>query len=174
MIPRGQRYNLDHIVPKALFTKVAADRKNEFGQDWNCQPMHEACNSSKGFQWREWPKFGCKCHYLQVLDGGLHICTRGKAHQGSHLLLADVVSDFAESPDRVDARVVPGSHKDPTGRRIAGYVEGRFGFVLLGIHARQVEMFNLEEQGRVGLPAPKYIYRDEQGRVTPVRLGGSR
>ena len=132
MIPRGQRYNLDHIVPKSLFTKVAPDRKNEFEQDWNYQPMHEACNSRKGFQWHEWPKFGCKCHYLQVQDRGLQICTRGKVRQGSHLLLADVVSDFAESPDRVDARVVPGFHKDPTGRRIAGYVEGSIRFRAAG------------------------------------------
>ena len=65
----GQNYNRDHIIPRSLFRKVSRGRENEFEQDWNCQPMHEDCNSSKSFQLDGWPRFGCECHYLQVVEG---------------------------------------------------------------------------------------------------------
>ena len=167
-ILQGQRYNRDHIIPRAMFSKVAKGRENEFEQDWNCQPMHEACNSSKSFQLDDWPRFNCQCHYLQVVEQDLYIFTKGKVGNGSHKLLADVVSDFPESPDRVDARVVVGFHKNTKGQQLAGYAKDRFGYVLPGIHARQIEMFNLQEQARAELPTPKHIYLDEQGHVTPV------
>lgn len=176
VIPSGQRHSLDHIVPKSLFAKVAAGRQSEFEQDWNYQPMHEECNSDKGFQWHEWPRFACTCHYLQVLDGDLWIFTKGKVGHGRHLLLADVVSAFAESPERVDAKFIPGQHINTKGEHLFGYRTDRYGFVIPGIHARRVEMFNLEQQARVGLPTPNRIYLDEQGRVTPLdyasRSGG--
>ena len=164
-ITDGEPYNRDHIIPRSLFSKVAGDRLSEFDQDWNCQPMHVACNQSKSFSLEGWPEFRCRCHYLQVVNGDLYICTRGKIGSGQHKLLAGVVS---EHPERVDARLVFGTSSGPGGQQIAGYHRGRFGYILPGIAARQVEMFNFQEQARVGLPTPRLIYLDEQGHVTPV------
>ena len=81
-IAPGQSPNRDHIIPRSLFKKVALGRENEFEQDWNCQPMHEACNTSKAFQMDSWPRFGCRCHFLQVVEGDLYVCTTGKVGQG--------------------------------------------------------------------------------------------
>ena len=162
----GQNYNRDHIIPRSLFRKVSRGRENEFEQDWNCQPMHEDCNSSKSFQLDGWPRFGCECHYLQVVEDDLYVCTRGKIRLGSHKLLSSVVSDFPESPDRVDARVIVGHHKDTQDQRFVGFRKDRYGYVLPGIHAHQVEMFNLHERARVGLPRPERIKVDHLGRIT--------
>ena len=82
-IEQGQRHNRDHIIPRSLFSKVAGGRENEFEQDWNCQPMHEACNTSKSFQMDSWPRFNCWCHFLQVVEGDLYVCTVGKVGRGA-------------------------------------------------------------------------------------------
>ena len=94
---------VDHIVPSAFFAKVAGGGRHFYERDWNCQPMHVACNQSKA-----WPKFRCDCHYLQVEDGHLFILTRGRTETARHILLRDVVST---APERVDARVVIGPGK---------------------------------------------------------------
>ena len=46
-IDKGGECNVDHIIPKALFTMLAKDRANEFEADWNYQPMHIACHDEK-------------------------------------------------------------------------------------------------------------------------------
>lgn len=165
-IEQGQRHNRDHIIPRSLFGKVARGRENEFEQDWNCQPMHEACNTAKSFQMDRWPRFDCRCHFLQVVEGDLYVCTVGKVARGSHKLLSNVVSDFPESPERVDARVVLGHHKDTQEQRFVGFRKDRYGYMLPGIHAREVDWFNLHEQARVGLPTPERFWMDECGRIT--------
>ncbi len=165
-IAPGQSPNRDHIIPRSLFKKVALGREYEFEQDWNCQPMHEACNTSKAFQMDSWPRFGCRCHFLQVVEGDLYVCTTGKVGQGSHKLLSNVVDDFPESPERVDARVVVGHHKDTQEQRFVGFRKDRYGYMLPGIHAREVDWFNLHEQARVGLPTPERFWVDERGRIT--------
>ena len=105
-IRKGETYNVDHIIPKALFSKTAADRIAEFNEDWNCQPMHVECNDSKAYQLRTWPRFDCKCHYLQVYDSDLYICTKDDVSDGRHKLLNNIVST---SNDKVDAKLVIGS-----------------------------------------------------------------
>ena len=123
-IKQGRSHNRDHIIPRSLFSKVARGRENEFEQDWNCQPMHEACNTSKSFQMDSWPRFDCRCHFLQVADGDLYVCTVGKVGRGSHKLLSNVVSDFPESPERGRCPRRSGSSQRYPGATLRGVLEG--------------------------------------------------
>ena len=164
-IKEGEECNIDHIVPKAFFSKVAKNRIAEFNKDWNCQPMHVRCNDGKAFRLSGWPRFSCKCHYLQICDGDLYICTKDNIGKDRHRFLKNIVSN---SNDRVDARIIIGSSSGKGGKNIVGYWEDRFGYLLPGIAPSQVELFNLTERTRVGLPSPKYIRVDNAGHVTPL------
>ena len=161
-IEEGKKSNVDHIIPKALFSKTAAERVAEFNLDWNLQPTHMECNESKDSQLHGWPQFNCKCHYLQVQEGNLYVVTRGAAGEGRYKLLDSIVS---EEKGRADALLVIGSGMGTGDTPIAGYWEDRFGYVLPGIAESQVEFFNLRERGRVGLQVPKYVRLDDDGRV---------
>ena len=161
-IKQGEQYNVDHIIPRALFSKVAEERIAEFNEDWNCQPTHVACNDSKGFRLSDWPRFTCKCHYLQIRERDLYIYTRGSVGKGIRKLIDTVVSD---RNDRVDAKIIIGTGTGKDGSNIAGYWKDRFGYSLPGIAASRVEMFNLTERGRAGLSVPKRVQLDEQGRI---------
>ena len=161
-IEASEQYNRDHIVPRALFSKVAKGRNAEFNEDWNCQPTHVECNDAKASELRRWPRFNCDCHYLQIHGDDLYVHTKGLAGEGRHKLLENVVS---ERSDKVDATVVIGSGKVRGGKTFYGYREGKFGYLLLGIAKAHVEVFNLTERGAVGLSVPKYIELDDGGRV---------
>ena len=168
-IEKSEQYNLDHIIPRALFSKVAPECNAEFNEDWNYQPMHFACNSAKASQLRGWPRFDCDCHYLQIHGRHLYAHTKGHVGEGKHKLLDSVVSD---RNDRVDATLVIGSGKGKGGSNVVGYREGRFGYLLPGIAASHVEVFNMTERAAVGLPVPKYIKLDGRGSVVD-RWGSS-
>ena len=158
---------VDHIIPSAFFSKVAGGGRHLYERDWNCQPMHVACNQSKADWLSSWPRFQCDCHYLQVEDGNLFVLTRGRTDTTRHILLRDVVSVTA---DRVDARMVIGPGK-LGGQKVHGAAVGmkaRFGYVLPGIAARRVDWFNLHERVRVGLPVPKTFRLTEEGHIIPV------
>ena len=161
-IEEGAKYNLDHIVPRALFSKVAKGRNAEFNEDWNCQPMHEDCNNAKDSRLSSWPRFACDCHYLKIHGNDLYVHTKDPVGEGRHKLLENVVS---EKNDRVDAKLVIGSGKGRGGKTFYGYQKGKFGYLLPGIAKSHVEVFNLTERGEVGLSVPKYIELDDQGRV---------
>ena len=159
--------DVDHIIPSAFFSKVARGGRHFYERDWNCQPMHLACNRSKAAELDSWPRFRCDCHFLQIEDGNLVVRTRGRAGAERHLLLRGVVSP---TPDRVDARVVVGPGK-LGGRKVQGASSGmkaQFGYMLPGIAAAGVDWFNLHERARVGIPIPKTFRLTEEGRVIPV------
>ena len=166
-IEPGQKCNVDHIIPSAFFSKIAGGERGRYERDWNCQPTHVSCNQRKAAEVAEWPRFRCRCHYLQVEEGNLFVLTRGQAGKERHVLLRDVVSD---SPDRVDARVVIGPGK-LGGRKVRGAAVGMkatFGYMLPGIAKSNVGWFNLHEQARAGLWIPKQFELKEDGRIVPV------
>ena len=89
------------------------------------------------------------------------------AGSGRYPLLQNVVS---ASPHKVDARIKIGRGK-LAGQKVVGASVGmkqEFGYVLPGVAAMRVDMFNLLERARVGLPIPQTIYRDEAGRISPI------
>ena len=145
-IKKGEQHNVDHIIPKALFS-IGADGSSiaEFNEDWNCQPTHMSCNDSKDFRMDGWPRFDCKCHYLQVCEGDLYIYTKGEVGEGRHKLLSSVVSD-----DGSTFTLIPGTGKVQGGAKAVGFSQDRFGYVLPGIPAYMVERFNLAERSRAG------------------------
>ena len=65
----------------------------------------------------------------------------------------------------MDAKLVMGSGKGRHGANIGGYRRDKFGYILPGIAASRVEEFNLTERGRIGLPVPRFIQKDDEGRI---------
>ena len=151
-IQKSDKRNLDHIIPRALFSVVAKDRISEFNEDWNLQPMHLSCNYSRGSYMEGWPRFNCKCHLLQIYDGDLYVCTKGQVREGRHIFLANVVS--AEYDTSVS--LITGSGTGKGGTKSVGFHKGRFGYLMPYIAPSKVELFNLTELSRVGLLAPKH------------------
>ena len=182
---------VDHIVPLSLAKSVAPNPR-EFDQPWNYQPMHQECNKRKDDETgnRElgefetiaiartntpdhWPRFQCKCHYLQILEGDLYVCTKEPIGPNHHKLYEGVVKDFG-GENRQDAIMVMGRWTGPGGKQMAGFSnldKTQRGYMLSSFSPKAVPGFNIAERSRVGLATPKYIYVDEKGHVTPVTPG---
>ena len=59
--------SVDHIFTKSFFKdREDSIRPKHYNQEWNCQPMHKECNSSRGGQIYGFPVFTCSCHWLQI------------------------------------------------------------------------------------------------------------
>ena len=59
--------SLDLIFTKSFFK----DREDGIGpkhynEEWNCQPMHQECNTKRGGQIYGFPLCTCSCHWLQI------------------------------------------------------------------------------------------------------------
>ena len=188
---------VDHIVPVVLSNALAPEPR-EFDNPWNYQPMHKECHKAKEDRLsgrelgeleaavtvgantpEDWPRFECRCHYLQIVEGGLFVFTRDPIDTGSHLLYPKVVRDFGDE-DRQDGILVPGQWTGPGGIPTRGYANmdnNVRGFILPSVSPKRVPGFNILEARRVGLPGPKYVYIDEKGYMTPVNdptlLGGT-
>ena len=186
-IIKSGEITVDHIVPQALF-KAIAPTPSEFRREHNYQPMHGECNERKAnlIEGRElsefekavstgsnntsddWPRFLCKCHYLQILDGNMCVCTLGVVGVGEHILYEGIVKNY--DGVRQDAIMVIGSW-DEGGVKRAGFDrmnKSSRGFLLPSFSSQRVAGFNISERSRVGLPVPERIYVDEIGYVTPL------
>ena len=166
-IVEGKSCELDHIIPQRFFSNYGTPGRHAFNDDWNCQPMHPGCNRQKASRLDGWPQFKCKCHYLQVMGSALVVVCQGSVGSGKYPLLPNVLSARA---DKVDARVMIGRGK-LAGRKVVGASAGmkqEFGYMLPGIAASRVDMFNLRERARVGLRIPKLIHIDDNGRMVAV------
>ena len=59
--------SLDHIFTKSFFKdREDSVRPKDYNKRWNCQPMHEECNSKRGGQIYGFPLFSCGCHWLKI------------------------------------------------------------------------------------------------------------
>ena len=186
-ISKCDEVTVDHVTPRALLEPIAPI-PSEFRREHNYQPMHGECNEKKAnlMKGRElgefekaittgtnntpdhWPRFQCKCHYLQILDGDMCVCTLGVAGVGEHKLLNGVVRNYDGT--RQDAIVVPGFWHNK-GKDMAGFDrsgKSSRGFVLPSFSSKGVTGFNISERTRVGMPAPERIHVDERGYVTPL------
>ena len=188
--PITGKCELDHIIPLGL-AELIAPTPREFDNHWNYQPMHEDCNRKKadtmngrlleeleravtvgGNTPDDWPRFQCKCHYLQIFGEDLFICTKEPAGISEHKLYAGVVKDF-EDEDRQDAILVIGQWTGPGGIHQVGYDstgKSPRGYIFPSISPRRTTGFNIFERSRVGLSTPELIHIDERGHVTPVVL----
>lgn len=179
---------IDHMIPLGLAASIAPTPR-EFDEQWNYQPMHEDCNRKKADIMNgralneleravtvgsatpdDWPRFQCKCHYLQIFGKDLFVCTRQPAESGKHKLHGGVVQDFG-TEDRQDAILVVSQWTGPGGIPQVGYDrtgKGPRGYIFPSFSPERVRGFNIFERARVGLPTPHHIYIDEKGYVTPV------
>ena len=59
--------SLDHIFTKSFFKdREDGIRPKHYNEEWNCQPMHQECNTKRGGQIYGFPLFTCSCHWLQI------------------------------------------------------------------------------------------------------------
>lgn len=59
--------SVDHIFTKSFFRdREDSIKPRDYNQNWNCQPMHRACNAKRGGQIYGFPLFTCSCHWLQI------------------------------------------------------------------------------------------------------------
>ena len=59
--------SLDHIFTKSFFKdREDGIRPKHYNEEWNCQPMHQECNTNRGGQIYGFPLFTCSCHWLQI------------------------------------------------------------------------------------------------------------
>ena len=59
--------SLDHIFTKSFFKdREVGIRPKHYNEEWNCQPMHQECNTKRGGQIYGFPLFTCSCHWLQI------------------------------------------------------------------------------------------------------------
>ena len=59
--------SLDHIFTKSFFKdREDSIRQKDYNKDWNCQPMHQECNTKRSGQIYGFPLFTCSCHWLQI------------------------------------------------------------------------------------------------------------
>ena len=136
--PLTANCTVDHIVPLSLAKSVAPDPR-EFDQPWNYQPMHQECNERKKDETGDrelgefektaiartntpnhWPRFQCKCHYLQILEENLYVCTKGHIGTNQHKLYEGIVKDFGDE-NRQDAIMVLGQWTGPGGKQSMGF-----------------------------------------------------
>ena len=179
---------VDHIVPVVLYSSLAPEPR-DFDNPWNYQPVHQECHKAKEDRLHgrelgeleaavtvgantpdDWPRFECQCHYLQIVGADLFVFTKGAIDTGKHLLHPEVVKDFGDE-NRQDGILVPGQWTGSGGIPARGFSNmgnNVRGFILPSFSPKRVPGFNIFEAQRVGLPAPKYIYIDEKGHVTPV------
>ena len=184
----NQQEAIDHITPISLFGYISPNPA-KFDSIWNYQLMHEECNRGKsdGLEGREldqqetavttgnnapddWPRFECKCHYLQILEGAMYVCTTSMSDSGRYELCTNVVMDFGKV-NRQDAIMVPHKWIDRGGTEYSGYrneINKQDGYILPSFAPNRVPGFNIFERSRVGLPTPDRIYIDEKGYVTPI------
>ena len=183
-----QQEAIDHITPLSLFGYISPNPA-QFDSIWNYQLMHEECNLGKsdGLEGREldqleaavttgnnapddWPRFECKCHYRQIIEGAMYVCTTSAIDSTSYELCANVVKDFGDL-NRQDAIMVPHKWIGLGGTEYFGYrneIHKSDGYVLPSFAPKRVPGFNIFERSRVGLPTPDRIYIDEKGHVTPI------
>ena len=186
--PITDKCEVDHIIPLSL-AELIAPTPREFDNPWNYQPMHEECNREKADMMNgrelgafekvvstgantpdDWPRFQCKCHYLQIIDGDMYVCTQGIVSIGQHKLYVGVVKDFGDT-NRQDGILVLGRWTGPGGGQLRGFNrigKNHRGSILPSFSPKRVEGFNVSERSRVGLPTPKSIYIDQKGYVTPI------
>ena len=184
----NQQEAIDHITPLSLFGYISLNPA-QFDSIWNYQLMHEECNRGKsdGLEGREldqletavttgnnapddWPRFECKCHYLQIIEGAMYVCTTSAIDSTSYELCANVVKDFGDV-NRQDAIMVPHKWIGRDGTEYVGYRNENNrsdGYALPSFAPKRVPGFNIFERSRVGLPTPDRIYIDEKGHVTPL------
>ena len=86
---------MDHIIPESCFNRFEPDRRLEYRDDWNTQPMHEKCNGQRFGQISGLPDFKCSCHYFSIdRKGNLHIREITQGFERAHLFFEEFATDF--------------------------------------------------------------------------------
>ena len=161
IIEQRQKCNVDHIIPSAFFSKTAGGNRSRYERDWNCQPMHVSCNQEKAAEVTEWPKFRCRCHFLQVEQGHLFVRTRGQAGAERHTQCD--IGQRGQGRRPVGGRAWKAERTKGTGG--CGRDEG--GIRLYVARDSEIECPG-HEKARVGLRIPRRFELTDDGRVVPV------
>ena len=170
----AQEAKIDHVIPKNVYASLV-ENPSQFNKLWNMQLMHPECNLDKGsktnynppgpyeqfiFSWTNAPDqlstFRCQCHYWQIFEGDLYVCTQDVLGQNEHKFLSAIVADY-EEPGRQDVKMVLKFQVGRDGRPEMRYDRNKdMGYMLPTMPSRLVSAFNSAERHRVGLPTLYY------------------
>ena len=145
-LPTRKSATRDHIIPAAFIALLPGERRRDFNNDWNIQPMCPGCNSARIGQVSAWPLFRCRCHHLQIgRDGGMYIHERTRGRQRRHL--------FVESAVGSGTTFLVGPRRLPGKGNQVGYSKNprtRGGHLVIPVRRRLVPLFNWFELARIG------------------------
>lgn len=161
-LPTRKSATRDHIIPESFISFMPADRKRDFNEDWNIQPMCPKCNNEvRGGQMADWPLFKCQCHYLQIgKSGGMYIHERTGVKERKHLLEERGTGD-GTSGLFLAARL-PG-----TGNNVGFSKEQKMrgGHILVPVPNTVVAPFNWFELARIGKARGRLRHEGENGQA---------
>ena len=177
--------SLDHIFTKS-FSKDREDgiRPKHYNRDWNCQPMHQECNTKRGGQIYGFPLFTCSCHWLQIdrTSQGhiLKLHYRNSTRKlefpvstENHNFVCDNISTGEYSSHFGDSSQVevPGvwsmGQLKPGKKGITG--KGQLGHAFPRVAPKEVQLFNLLEIQRVQGNSTKTIESFNR-RMDPISM----
>ena len=151
-------YTRDHMISRAFRDDHHLDEK-EFDEDWNIQPMHPKCDSSKDGKLREYPLFQCDCHYFRITnDGSMKIVEHTQDEEKAHEFFDPVTTADVSSYGRLALSI--GSHYTISEETRPGHLVlktpelPRHVFSL--IWEQHVPAFNWFERVRVGREKVQY------------------
>ena len=157
--------SLDHIFPKSFFKdREDSIRPKHYNKDWNCQPMHQACNSKRGGQMYGFPLFICSCHWLQIDHTSMgHVLTLHYRKNGNKFAFRVTTeensfvfrnpstgkfsSEFGGSPEIEISGTWSMGQIKPGKKGITG--KGQLGHAFPRIAPEEVQLFNRLETQRV-------------------------
>ena len=157
--------SVDHIFTKSFFKdREDGIRAKHYNKEWNCQPMHQECNTKRGGQIYGFPLFTCSCHWLQIdRTSKGHVLTlhyrRNKnkvaiqvvteKHQfvSRNISTGKFSSEFGGSPEVEISGVWSMGQLNPGKKGITG--KGQLGHALPRIAPEEVPLFNRQEIQRI-------------------------
>ena len=157
--------SLDHIFTKSFFKdREDGIRPKHYNEEWNCQPMHQECNTERGGQIFGFPLFTCSCHWLQIdRTSKGHVLTLHYRTNKGEIEFAMTTeelsfvfknpstgkfsSEFGGSPEVEITAIGSMGRLQPGKRGIAG--PGQLGHAFPRIDPEEVHLFNRLELQRI-------------------------
>ena len=157
--------SLDHIFTKSFFKdREDGIRPQHYNEEWNCQPMHQECNTKRGGQIYGFPLFTCLCHWLQIdrtskshvltmhyktNKGKFEFTVTGEEHSFvfRNLSTGEYSAEFGGSPELEITSMWSMGQLKPGKRGITG--PGHLGHAFPRIDQEEVHLFNQLELQRI-------------------------
>ena len=157
--------SLDHIFTKSFFRdREQGIRPKHYNKEWNCQPMHQECNTNRGGQIYGFPLFKCSCHWLQIdrtskghaltlhyktlgRKSEFRVTTEDRSFVVKNISTGEFSDEFGGSSQLEVSAIGSMGQVKPGKRGIAG--PGQLGHAFPRIDPEEVDIFNQLELRRI-------------------------